>query len=200
MPPSKNKQIKLDEFSMENSLSHVHIVEGDIPEPKQGEVLVNVYLRPVNPTDLILIKTGWGGAVPLPSNPGSDGEVDLVCKPLLTPLGRLLSTHFSLGVGKVVRNGPGAKMYKEGQRVSAAPWPQFQGKGSWAQYVCVPEKDLVGQLASLDACEFLQCMQGSCSCLQQFSPACYDADLYTLYRCKAFNNVVCCCRCLCQRA
>lgn len=119
MAPATNKQVKLAEFSMDESLGHVQVVEGDIPEPKQGEVLVNVYLRPVNPTDIILLKTGWGGAVPLPSNPGSDG------------------------VGKVVKNGPGASKYKEGQRVSAAPWPQFQGKGSWAQYVCVPEKDLV---------------------------------------------------------
>ena len=56
------------------------------------------------------------------------------------------------GVGKVVKNGSGASQYKEGQRVSAAPWPQFQGKGSWAQYVCVPEKDLVSYLAMLLVC------------------------------------------------
>ena len=74
MAPTSNKQIKLDEFSFDEDLGHVQVVEGDIPEPRQGEVLVNVYLRPVNPTDVILIKTGWGGAVPLPSNPGSDGQ------------------------------------------------------------------------------------------------------------------------------
>lgn len=51
---------------------------------------------------------------------------------------------YTAGVGKVVKNGPGATQYKEGQRVSAAPWPQFQGRGSWGQYVAVPEKDLVG--------------------------------------------------------
>ena len=118
-----NKIVKLDEFSMKGDLSHVQVVEAPVPEPKQGEVLVNAYLRPVNPTDVILIKTGWGGMVPLPSTPGSEG------------------------VGKVVKNGPGASKFKEGQRVAAAPWPQFQGKGSWAQYVVIPEKDLVSMAA-----------------------------------------------------
>jgi NADPH:quinone reductase-like Zn-dependent oxidoreductase len=124
MAPS-NKIVKLDEFSMKDDLSHVQVVEAPVPEPKQGEVLVNAYLRPVNPTDVILIKTGWGGLVPLPSTPGSEG------------------------VGRVVKNGPGASKFKEGQRVAAAPWPQFQGRGSWAQYVAIPEKDLVSNKSLL---------------------------------------------------
>ena len=122
---ASNKIVKLDEFSMSSDLSHVQVVDAPMPEPKQGEVLVNAYLRPVNPTDVILIKTGWGGLVPLPSTPGSEG------------------------VGKVVKNGPGASTFKEGQRVAAAPWPQFQGHGSWAQYVAIPEKDLVSHAAAL---------------------------------------------------
>ena len=124
MAPS-NKIVKLDEFNMKNDLSHVQVVEAPVPEPKQGEVLVNAYLRPVNPTDVILITTGWGGLVPLPSTPGSEG------------------------VGRVVKNGPGASKFKEGQRVAAAPWPQFQGRGSWAQYVAIPEKDLVSNMSML---------------------------------------------------
>ena len=79
------------------------------------------------------------------------------------------------GVGKVVKNGPGASQYKEGQRVSAAPWPQFQGKGSWAQYVCVPEKDLV--------------------CVFDIAQM---PDLLLLL-CEALM-VCCCCRCLYQTA
>ena len=126
MVPS-NKIVKLHEFSMKDDLSHVQVVEAPVPELKQGEVLVNAYLRPVNPTDVILIRTGWGGLVPLPSTPGSEG------------------------VGKVVKNGPGASKFKEGQRVAAAPWPQFQGRGSWAQYVAVPEKDLVSNRSKLHA-------------------------------------------------
>lgn len=132
MAPS-NKIVKLDEFSMSDDLSHVQVVDAPMPEPKEGEVLVNAYLRPVNPTDVILIKTGWGGMVPLPSTPGSEG------------------------VGKVVKNGPGASKFKEGQRVAAAPWPQFQGRGSWAQYVAIPEKDLVDFPRTMP-CQFLQTM------------------------------------------
>lgn len=84
MAPKTNKIVKLDEFSFDDKLSHVQVVDASIPEPKEGEVLVNVYLRPVNPTDVILIKTGWGGAVPLPSTPGSDGGsctayIDILC-------------------------------------------------------------------------------------------------------------------------
>ena len=119
-----NKTVKLDEFSSSSDLSHVQVVDAPMPEPKQGEVLVNAYLRPVNPTDVILVKTGWGGLVPLPSTPGSEG------------------------VGKVIKNGPGASKFKQGQRVAAAPWPQFQGRGSWAQYVAIPEKDLVSHPAA----------------------------------------------------
>ena len=171
-----NKMVKVDEFSMNDSLSHVQVVEGDVPEPKQGEVLVNVYMRPVNPTDVILIKTGWGGAVPLPSNPGSDGQLH-EAQPPLAGCSYMVTEFFALivGVGKVVKNGPGASQYKEGQRVSAAPWPQFQGKGSWAQYVCVPEKDLV--------------------CVFDIAQM---PDLLLLL-CEALM-VCCCCRCLYQTA
>ncbi len=112
MAPS-NKIVKLDEFSVKDDLSHVQVVEAPVPEPKQGEVLVNAYLRPVNPTDVILIKTGWGGLVPLPSTPGSEG------------------------VGKVVKNGPGASKFKEGQRVAAAPWP---GSGLLGSVCCHPRE------------------------------------------------------------
>ena len=133
----KNKIVKLDEFSMSSDLSHVQVVDAPMPEPKQGEVLVNAYLRPVNPTDVILIKTGWGGLVPLPSTPGSEG------------------------VGKVVKNGPGASRFKEGQRVAAAPWPQFQGRGSWAQYVAIPEKDLVSHPVALEHCTVVAMIRAS---------------------------------------
>lgn len=138
MAPS-NKIIKLDVFSMSSDLSHVQVVDAPMPEPKQGEVLVNAYLRPVNPTDVILIKTGWGGMVPLPSTPGSEG------------------------VGKVVKNGPGASKFQEGQRVAAAPWPQFQGRGSWAQYVAIPEKDLVSAPAAVALLLYLMIISILCA-------------------------------------
>ena len=42
MAPTSNKQIKLDEFSFDEVLGHVQVVEGDIPEPKAGEVYICV--------------------------------------------------------------------------------------------------------------------------------------------------------------
>ncbi len=54
------------------------------------------------------------------------------------------------GVAKVVKLGPGASTFKEGQRVIAAGWPLYsKGQGSWQQYVAVPEKDLVSLGAAL---------------------------------------------------
>ncbi|KAK9828525.1 hypothetical protein WJX72_000585 [[Myrmecia] bisecta] len=90
-----------------------------VPEPKQGEVLVRVLLRPINPADIITIQNAFGSNPPLPAVPGTDG------------------------MGKVVRNGPGASKFEEGQRVCAAPWPGAKGEGTWQQYVALQEKDLV---------------------------------------------------------
>ncbi|KAK9829316.1 hypothetical protein WJX72_005163 [[Myrmecia] bisecta] len=96
-----------------------------VPEPKQGEVLVRAYLRPINPTDIFSIQKTYPANPPLPAVPGVEG------------------------VAKVERNGPGASKFKEGQRVVAAPWPTFQGEGTWQQYVAMAEKHLVAVPESL---------------------------------------------------
>ncbi|KAK9829079.1 hypothetical protein WJX72_003772 [[Myrmecia] bisecta] len=96
-----------------------------VPEPKQGEVLVRVYMRPIDPTDIFSIQKVYPINPQLPAVPGSEG------------------------VAKVERNGPGASKFKEGQRVVAAPWPTFQGEGTWQQYVAVPEQHLVAVPDSL---------------------------------------------------
>ena len=56
------------------------------------------------------------------------------------------------GVGKVVKNGSGASKFNEGQRVIAVPWPQFQGEGTWQQYVAVKEENLVRHNHAQYAC------------------------------------------------
>ena len=48
------------------------------------------------------------------------------------------------GVGRVVKNGPGASKFQPGQRVVAVQWPQFEGHGSWRTHAALPEKILVG--------------------------------------------------------
>ncbi|KAK9865601.1 hypothetical protein WJX84_007390 [Apatococcus fuscideae] len=122
MPSSLAFQV--DQYDQENWDQHTRFVEKEIPEPGQGEVLVQVYLRPVNPTDVILITTGWGH-IPTPAVPGSEG------------------------VAKVVKNGSGSSKFSEGQRVVAVQWPQFQSQGSWQQYVVVKEETLVAVHESL---------------------------------------------------
>lgn len=49
------------------------------------------------------------------------------------------------GYGEVDENGPDTSgNYKKGDRVVAVPWPGREtGKGTWQQYVAVPEKNLV---------------------------------------------------------
>ncbi|KAK9829662.1 hypothetical protein WJX72_007192 [[Myrmecia] bisecta] len=99
--------------------SGLGLAETPVPEPGPHEVLVRVYLRPCNPTDIFSIQQAWPDNPDLPAVPGSEG------------------------VGKVEKVGPGVTRVKPGQRVVAAPWPTFHGQGTWQQYVVVPEKHLV---------------------------------------------------------
>lgn len=122
MPSSLAFQV--DQYDQQNWEQHTRFVEKEVPEPGQGEVLVQVYLRPVNPTDVILITTGWG-QIPTPAVPGSEG------------------------VARVVKNGPGSSKFSEKQRVVAVQWPQFQSQGTWQQYVVVKEDTLVAVHESL---------------------------------------------------
>ncbi|KAK9830034.1 hypothetical protein WJX72_009314 [[Myrmecia] bisecta] len=84
----------------------------EVPKPGNAEVLIRVYLWPVNTTDekVFLGKYPDKTAASLPGAvPGSEG----------------------------------ASRFKVGQRVVAAPWPMFEGQGTWQQYVAVPERHLV---------------------------------------------------------
>lgn len=43
----------------------------------------------------------------------------------------------------MVKNGSGASKFREGQRVVGTPWPVKEGKGTWQEYLSVPEAKLV---------------------------------------------------------
>ncbi len=77
------------------------------------------------------------------------------------------------GVAKVVKNGPGASKFQAGQRVIAVPWPQFQGEGTWQQYVSVAEENLVGKNSSLGSRGLHVCITSTLQCrhINQFAPA-----------------------------
>lgn len=111
--------VSLEKYKIEK-LEHVQINDLPVPEPKEGEVLVRITLRPVNPTDLAQAKGGYGN------------------KPVFT-VG-------SEGVGVVEKVGPGVKGLKEGQRVTAGGWPD----GTWQRYIAVPEAKLVAVPDKLD--------------------------------------------------
>ncbi|KAJ3054974.1 hypothetical protein HK097_000199 [Rhizophlyctis rosea] len=93
------------------------------PEPGQGEVLVKMKLRPVNPSDIYSIMGIYPGYKPrsLPATPGLEG------------------------MGVVESVGGGATRFKPGQRVVPLLLAQAQntGNGSWQEYLAVKEADVV---------------------------------------------------------
>lgn len=111
------------------------IATAPVVAPQEGEVLVRVIMRPINPADVYKI-TGQTKRdhIPLPFVPGNEG------------------------VGIVEANGTGASRFQVGQRVVAASWPGHQHQppaggrpfGTFQQYLPVPEGDLLAVPEQLD--------------------------------------------------
>ncbi len=55
------KAIHVTAFAGEGYLDHVSLVDVPVPEPAESEVLVQIFLRPVHLTDLILVKVREAG-------------------------------------------------------------------------------------------------------------------------------------------
>jgi NADPH:quinone reductase len=99
----------------------IAIVDMPVPRPGPGEVLVQVFASPINPSDLMFIRGLYGFKKPLPAVPGFEGS------------------------GTVVEAGTGLMpRFLKGQRVAcAAADPKVIG-GMWAEYVvtsaqfCIP--------------------------------------------------------------
>lgn len=71
----QNTRVEIQEFNAENPLSGVKVVQKRIPEPRADEVLVNVTLRPVNPSDVMCCMGIYPAfAKETPAVPGWDGE------------------------------------------------------------------------------------------------------------------------------
>lgn len=77
---SKQQAVIVDQFDEKNFLNHVHVVEKDVPQVQAGEVLVNPYLRPINPTDHMAVKYGYWGTLPAPAVIGSEGKVNMLAR------------------------------------------------------------------------------------------------------------------------
>ncbi|CAM3503936.1 Zinc-type alcohol dehydrogenase-like protein [Vibrio aerogenes CECT 7868] len=114
----ENKQIAIPRFGDADVLT---IQSTQIPEPKSGEVLVKVAFAGVNPID-VKTRSGSGWAAEqnkdnLPWVPGYDIS------------------------GKVVRCGPGAGEFQDGDLVAGFIGFPLRG-GGYSQYLCVPENEL----------------------------------------------------------
>ena len=114
----ENKQIAITQFGEPDVLA---IQSSDIPEPKQGEVLVKVAFAGVNPID-VKTRAGLGWAASqnkdnLPWVPGYDIS------------------------GQIVTCGSQAERFDIGDNVAGFVGFPTQG-GGYSQYICVPENDL----------------------------------------------------------
>lgn len=71
------KAVHVTGFGGADYASHMKLVDIEIPEPGPGQVLVQIYLRPVNPTDILFCSGAYGPDFPCPRVPGSEGRVVL---------------------------------------------------------------------------------------------------------------------------
>jgi NADPH2:quinone reductase len=102
----------------------LRVVEEECPEPRSGEVRVRVLAAGVAMPD-VMAREGVHPETPaVPYTPGWDL------------------------VGEVDKLGPGASGFEAGQRVAAMPI-----HGAYAQYVCLPQGELVPVPAGLDPAE-----------------------------------------------
>lgn len=56
MSPQQQTQVQVTKFSKLPKLEGLEVIKGDVPQPKEGEVLCQIVLRPVNPTDVHAIQ------------------------------------------------------------------------------------------------------------------------------------------------
>lgn len=106
--------VNLDKSKIDDGFKNIEVQHVDVPEPSDGQALVKMTLRPINPTDLLSSAGVY---------PGTEG--------------RLPFTQGSEGVGTVAKSKSGK--FKEGQRVVAAGgWD-----GTWQEYALVDESKLL---------------------------------------------------------
>jgi len=122
--------------------------EAPIPQPKRGEVLVNVAAVSLNYRDKMVIESGRGLALDFPFTPGSDFSGTVVA------LGQDV-TRFGLGERVISTFAPD---WIDGVRPGDARTPSYRTLGGFypgvlAQYLALPEAWLVQAPASLGHAE-----------------------------------------------
>ena len=114
--------------------SNLQVVERPIPTPRNGEVLIRVTCRPVNPADVLSLTGRYPGFTPatFPAVPGLEG-----CG--------------------VVHDNNGVEGVQTGQRVIVL-FDAKNGNGSWQEYVAVPKENIIpisDQISDATASQFL---------------------------------------------
>lgn len=107
----------------------LQMFEEDLPEPRAGEVRLQVQAAGVSAYDLMFRRSGLLPGTPRPP--------------------------FTLGedvVGVVDKLGPGLENFEVGQTVAAATWALGVG-GGYAEFVCLPATELVPVPPGVDAAE-----------------------------------------------
>lgn len=102
----------------------LQLVEDECPEPKRGEVRVRVLAAGVSLPDVMMCQGIHPETPRLPFTPGWDL------------------------IGAVERLGDGVSGIEEGEIVAALPI-----NGAYAQYVCLPQRELVAVPPGLDVAE-----------------------------------------------
>ena len=122
-----SEKMKAAFFESFGELDNIEIGEVDRPEPGEGEVLGRVKAAGVNPVDAAIVKGMLKDAIPteLPAIPGWDLA------------------------GEVVENGFSARRFEEGDEVYAYARRPTVGKGTFAEYVALPESYLAKRPKSI---------------------------------------------------
>ena len=114
-----NKKVVVTEFNPADILSTLQVIDGEIPKPKDSEILIKVLARPINPADIFSIMGVYPGFQPtaLPATPGLEG------------------------MGVIV-DANGVSGLTNGQR-GVVFFNTKTGDGSWQEYVAVPSSNFL---------------------------------------------------------
>ena len=116
--PAKMRAVQLRDY--ETGPQSIAIVEMLVPQPRPGEVLVQVFASPINPSDISFLRGLYAFKKPLPAVPGFEGS------------------------GTVVASGGGIlARFLNGRRVACAVAEAGARGGMWAEYVVVSARRCV---------------------------------------------------------
>ncbi|CAG9465726.1 unnamed protein product [Pedinophyceae sp. YPF-701] len=128
------KAVRVNAFNMAAPAEAATVTEVPVPEPKDGEALVRMTMRPVDPADLFSLMGVYPGfTTALPATVGLEGA------------------------GVIEKPAAGGKFAK-GQRVTVSGFPAEHGNGTWTEYICLKEADLTAvpdSVTDVQASQFL---------------------------------------------